>query len=274
LQGEYLNPNHAANTQTGRAPPWVGDAPVLRALSEAIDRPALNDAAFGRAAAITPGLFPALLRSFADPSLSPQPRALADARKVLDGDGWKVGTDSFRSKAGRRLEFTLLAPCDSAPRQTEQAELVRQWAELGALVKASCAPRAEFFATFPQKGVNATGRYDLSLYSNTWEPDPSAWAPFGESSQIPSVANPFGQNWNRCQDPAIDRAFSAGGSTLDFGQRRQAYLDGATAWLKYGCTIPLFDWPEVVQRSGKLHNFTPNPGSVDSWNAADWWLSG
>ena len=45
------------------------------------------------------------------------------------------------------------------------------------------------------------------------------------------------------------------------------------AWLKYGCTIPLFDWPEVVQRTGKLHNFTPNPGSVDSWNAADWWLS-
>jgi ABC-type transport system substrate-binding protein len=154
----------------------------------------------------------------------------------------------------------------------EQAALVKQWAELGAQVTASCRSRAEFFASYPQKGANAAGRFDLSLYSNTWEPDPSAWAPFGESSQIPSSSSPSGLNWNRCQDPAIDRAFAAGGSTLDFAQRRQAYLEGASAWLRYGCTIPLFDWPEVVQRSGKLHNFTPNAGSVDTWNAADWWL--
>jgi peptide/nickel transport system substrate-binding protein len=274
LQGEYLNPNHAANTLTGRAPPWVGDAPVLQALSEALDRQALNDAAFGRAAAITPGLYPVLMRSFADPSPAPPPRALADARKVLEGDGWKPGSDSVRVKAGRRLEFTLLAPCDSAPRQVEQAALVKQWAELGAQVTAACRPRAEFFAAYPQKGANAAGRFDVSLYSNTWEPDPSAWAPFGESSQIPSTSNPSGLNWNRCQDPAIDRAFAAGRATLDFGQRRQAYLDAAAAWLRYGCTIPLFDWPEVVQRTGKLHNFTPNAGSVDTWNAADWWLSG
>ena len=272
LQGEFLNPNHAVNTETGRAPPWVGDPPVLHALAEAIDRPALNDAAFGRAAALTPGLFPEVMR-YAYPSQPAPARALDDARKVLDGDGWRQGPDSFRSKAGRRLEFSLLAPCDSAPRQLEQEKLVQQWAELGVLAKATCAPRSSFFAPYPQKGVNATGRFDMSLYSNTWEPDPSAWAPFGESSQIPSAATPGGQNWNRCQDPALDRAFSAGASTLDYAQRRQAYRDGAAAWLGYGCTIPLLDWPAVVQRSGKLHNFTPNAGSVDSWNAGDWWLS-
>ena len=62
-------------------------------------------------------------------------------------------------------------------------------------------------------------------------------------------------------------AGGAGGQPADFKRP-------AAAWLSYGCTIPLFDWPEVVQRSSKLHNFTPNAGSVDTWNAADWWLSG
>ena len=274
LQGEYLNPNHGVNGETGRAPPWVGDPLVLHALAEAIDRPALNDAAFGRAAALTPGLFPELMRSFAGPSQPTPARALDDARKVLDGDGWKVAPDAFRAKAGRRLEFSLLVPCDSAPRQVEQATLVEQWAELGVLVRPACAPRSSFFAAYSQQGVNAAGRFDMSLYSNTWEPDPSAWAAFGESSQVPSASNPGGQNWNRCQDPALDRAFSEGASTLDLAQRRRAYREGAAAWLSYGCTIPLFDWPEVVQRSSKLHNFTPNAGSVDTWNAADWWLSG
>jgi len=69
-------------------------------------------------------------------------------------------------------------------------------------------------------------------------------------------------------------AFAAGGSTLAAGKRREAYLDAAAEWLRYGCTVPLYLWPSVIQRTNRLHNFSPNPTlATDTWNAADWWLS-
>jgi peptide/nickel transport system substrate-binding protein len=271
LQGELLSPNHAANSATGLAPPWVGDAPVLKALAGATDRNALDAAAFGGSATITPGVFPALLGL--GPVTAPQ-RALDEARGVLDGDGWKAGADGVRSKAGRRLAFTLLTVCDSEPRQLEQTELVRQWAEAGFAVSSACLPRATFFGSFANGGANATGAFDLSLYSNTWEPDPGAWALFAAAAEIPGPADPGGRNWSRCQDARLEQDFAAGAATLDAPRRHTAYLEAAAEWLRYGCTIPLLEWPSVVQRTSRLHNFAPDPTlAMDTWNASDWWLS-
>ena len=253
LQGELLSPNHGTNTATDRPPPWKSDPRILAALAAVIDRAALDEAAFDGAATVSSGLFPPFLAGYpAPPDAGP---ALADAIAVLRAS---------------RPAFTLLTVCDSAPRQVEQAELIRQWSAAGATVSAACAPRARFFA---RDGPNATGAFDMSLYSSTWEPDPSAWAPFAVSSEIPAAANPGGANWSRCQDPRLDQDFATGASTLDVGRRRAAYQDAAGEWLRYGCTIPLYLWPSVVQRTARLHNFTPNPTlGMDTWNAADWWL--
>lgn len=273
LQGEFLNPNHGNNAETGLPPPWVGDPALLTALAQAIDRQALNLAAFGGSAILTPGLFPAAMKDYAT-GATPTPRALDEARRTLDGDGWMAGADGVRVKAGRKLSFTLLTVCDSAPRQLEQAVLVRQWAEAGAAVSSGCKPRATFFGAYGKGGTNSTSAFDMSLYSNSWEPDPSAWGPFAVTSERPGANNPQGQNWNLCQDAGLDQAFFAGDTFLDPAKRRSAYLDAASEWIRYGCTIPLFEWPLVVQRPSRLHNFTPNPTlATDTWNAADWWLS-
>jgi len=254
LQGEFLSPNHGTDTATGRPPPWGGDPRILAALAAVIDSRALAGVAFAGAVTAGPGLFPPLL----DPDSQPASAGLSltEARSIL---------------AASKPAFALLTVCDSPPRQVEQVELIRQWNAAGAMVSAACAPRASFFA---RDGPNATGAFDMSLYSNTWEPDPAAWAPFAVSSNAPNAANPGGLNWSRCQDPRLDQEFATGASTLDAGKRRTAYLDAAAEWLRYGCTIPLYLLPSVVQRPSRLHNFLPNPTlAMDTWNAADWWLS-
>ncbi len=254
LQGEFLSPNHGTNTATGRPPPWIGDPRILGALAAAINRKTLDDAAFDGAATIELGLFPPPLAASSPPAGAVS--TPAEARAIL---------------ATSKPAFNLLTICDSAPRQVEQAELIRQWNAAGAVVSASCSPRARFFAG---DGPNAAGAFDMSLYSNSWEPDPSAWAPFAISSAVPGPANPGGRNWSRCQDSRLDQGFAAGESTLDPARRRTAYLDAAAEWQHYGCTIPLFEWPSVVQVTSRLHNFAPNPTlAMDTWNAADWWLS-
>jgi peptide/nickel transport system substrate-binding protein len=274
-----LNPNHVVNTATGKPPPWAGpggeDPAVLQALSLAVDRQKLVEAVLGGAGRPSKGLFPSALTAYADSSLpAGGGRDLKKARQLLSDDGWSASGGVY-GKGGRRLEFQLLAVCDSGP-AAEELDLLRQeWAELGASVTTDCRKRAPFFASFRDHGVNASGGFDMSVYSNTWQPDPGSWAPLGASSQIPSAAGPNGQNWDRCQDAALDADLAAGSASLDAPRRRQAYAGAARDWIAYGCTIPLFEWPEVVQVSSKLKNFAPDPSiSMDLWNAADWWLAG
>jgi ABC-type transport system substrate-binding protein len=282
LRDEFLSPNHGANTATRAPPPWVqpgggDDAPVLQALSLALDRQALGRQAVGAdvSVAVSRGLFPSSMRSYVDASL-PEPRADPEAaRQLLDGDGWRrSGTDPVRSKAGRRLEFQLLGVCGSASSERELGYLKEAWAQVGASVRTGCRSRAQLFGSYQAGGIGAVGAFDMALFSNSWLPDPDAWAASAASGQIPSASLPGGQNWSRCQDPALDRDFAAGAANLAAGVRRTAYLGAQKEWLAYHCTIPLFEWPLVRQVSRQAHNFSPGPqAGLETWNAADWWLA-
>jgi peptide/nickel transport system substrate-binding protein len=278
LEDEFLNPNHGMNQDTKQNPPWVvaggEDLKLLDALSLAIDRDALVHDVLENAALPARGLYPRALRAFSDPSIREQRRDVEGAKKMLDEDGWKATQDGTRVKDGRRLAFTLLTICNSAQRDREVQLLTQQWKAVGAAVKSDCRKRGVFLASYRDGGTNATGAFDMTLYANTWQPDPSSWASFAVSGQVPSDATPSGQNWNRCRDPQLDQAFGAGEADLGVDQRRRAYLAAQKEWLAYHCTIPLFETPQVRQVSTKMHNFTPNPSiSMDVWNAADWWIN-
>ncbi|HLQ62080.1 MAG TPA: peptide ABC transporter substrate-binding protein [Candidatus Acidoferrales bacterium] len=278
LRNEFLNPNHGQNTDTHRFPPWASaqgeDRQLLEALDQALDRRAIVNQALAGAGQPSAGLYPSALREYAEPGLIPATANLDQSRRLLDADGWKAGGDGVRAKSGRRLEFSLRGVCGSGLVQAELAELQKQWSAVGAVVHTDCRPRAIFFASYRDGGVNATGGFDMTLFSNSWLPDPGSWAPVGSSGQIPSDSAPGGLNWNRCRDPELDRQLAAGSGTLEPEGRRRAYLAVQREWLAYRCTIPLFDWPVVRQVANRLHNFAANPAlGVDVWNAADWWLS-
>jgi peptide/nickel transport system substrate-binding protein len=278
LRTEFLNPNHGVNTATGQPPPWVtpagDDRPLLEAIDRATDREALDRDAFGGLARASRSLFPAAMRAWADPTAGGPARDLDGARRLLDEDGWKAGADGVRVKAGRRLDFQLLAACSTLTAARELAILRQQWLEAGISARTECRQRPLFFAGFPDHGTNASGAFDMTVYSNAWTPDPAAWAAFGASAQIPSPETPAGGNWNRCRDPELDRRLAAGEATLDAGKRQAAYLGLQREWLAYRCTITLFELPEVRQVAGRLHNYTAGAGiQSDNWNAVDWWLS-
>jgi peptide/nickel transport system substrate-binding protein len=224
MRGEFLLPNHGAG-------PWAGDSALLQALAASVDRRALNSAAFNGSAHDAAGLYPSPLQQY-DAALPPR----------------------LNSKFGRTVSFSLLATCDDQVRQLEQAELVRRWSLLGAVVSTECEPRATFSARL------AKGDFQMALLSNAWQPDPGAWGPF---------ATTFG-----CPDPVLDQDFAAGAATMAPAARRTAYRAAASEWLRQVCTIPLYQWPSIVQGSTSLRGFEPNPVlGLDSWNAADWWLA-
>ncbi len=278
LRQEFLNPNHAVNSATKQAPPWVtpsgDDRAVLDALDRSIDRSAIVHDALGGTGRPARALYPSAMRDWQEGAPPAPTRDVAGARKLLDDDGWKLGADGVRTKDGHRLAFTLLGVCSSPSVAAELEHLKQEWADVGAAVKTDCRQRGVFFAAFRDGGTNATGAFDMTVYSNAWAPDPGSWAPVGLSSQIPTDAAPNGENWNRCQDPELDRSLLAGDTSLDLAKRRTAYAAVQREWLQYRCTLPLYEWPQIDQVSNKLRNFAPNPGlQMDVWNASDWWLA-
>ena len=259
LRDEFLNPNHALNRATNRAPPWLDDAAVLEALDRALDRVALvRDVATG-AGLPARGVYPRALAPFAMGAAVREGGDVEGARRLLESAGWTVGPDGVRVKSGRRLEFSLIGICGRPGLEHELDRLRRQWLPLGAAPTTGCQAREAFLQ------VSAQGAFDMTLASNQWAPDPSAWAAVAVSGRA--------GNRNRCQDPALDSAFAAGEATLAADARRSAYRDAEREWLRYHCTIPLFEVPEVRVVSTRLRNFAPNPAAPDTWNAADWWLA-
>ncbi|HSR22789.1 MAG TPA: ABC transporter substrate-binding protein, partial [Candidatus Eisenbacteria bacterium] len=260
LRDELLNPNHGVDTATGQSPPWVDDPPVLQALDEALDRAALVRDVVAGGGRPARGLYPRALDGFA--SSTPQLPAGSDlegARRLLDEAGWRPGPDAVRARGGRRLAFGLLGICGRPGIGLELDRLRRQWLPLGADVTTSCLPRESLL----QRG--ARGAFDMAIYSNQWAPDPGAWAAVGTTG-LPD-------NWNRCHDRTLDADLARVSRTLDPAGRREAARQAEQEWLRYRCTIPLLEWPEVRQVSTRLRNFVPDAAAPDTWNAADWWLA-
>jgi peptide/nickel transport system substrate-binding protein len=259
LRDEFLDPNHAANRATGRAPPWVDDPHVLEALDEGLDRAALVrdlTAGEGRPAR---GLYPRALAGFAIGSvLRPGPH-LEAARRLLDAAGWAPGPDGIRTRDGRRLAFELRGICGRPGIDHELDSLRRQWLLLGAAVSTACQPRSAFLR------LSAEGAFDMTVYSNEWSPDPGSWA------AVALAGRPDGGI--RCPGQALHAAFTRLDGTLDPGVRRSAAREAEREWLRDRCTIPVFEVPDVRLVAQRLRGFRPSPAAPDTWNAANWWLA-
>ena len=258
LRQEFLSPNHAA-------PLWAGPDSrlLLGALSASIDRRRL-------VAMLSP-------RGLPQSDLFGQQRApagdLEGAGAALDAGGWTRGSDGIRARAGTRLSFELVAPCGS-PEQADELEFLKQtWLQLGVEARTGCRDRTQLLAGFAEGGLIATGHFEMALYSYSPAPDPSGWAPLGVSDQIPTSQSNAGENWNRCSDPSLDRAFRDGQASFDPGRRRAAYRRAEDAWLAYHCTIPLFTAAVVVQVARRLHEVEVNPAlQLETWRPERWWI--
>jgi peptide/nickel transport system substrate-binding protein len=260
LRDESLAPNHAANSASGVAPPWLNDRRVLDALDLALDRSELVRQAQDGAGQPARGVFPRALSAFVQGTLLSSLPKLDAARRTLDRAGWTLGGDGVRVKDGRRLEFSLLTPCESHLAHATAQVLVAEWQEVGAAVAATCRPRDAFLK------AASTAAFDMLLASNGWGPDP------GSPSAL--AAETGGQNTGSCHDEQLEAAMRRGADTLDPAGRRTAYAQAEKEWLAYHCTIPLFEVASVSQVPVRLHNFAPSPAlGLETWNAADWWIS-
>jgi len=201
----------------------LSDPAVRQALRLLTDRRAIQDVVYGRTGVATPNILnnPA-------PYNSPNQKletSLDKANSLLDGAGWKRGSDGKREKNGRKLQFVFQTSINSV-RQKVQAIVKQSWGRAGIDVELKTVTAAVFFSS-DVGNPDTFGKFgaDVQMYAFTREPDPGRFMQSYVSWEASSKANKWqGMNRGRWVNEEYDRLFKASETELDPVKRAALFI--------------------------------------------------
>jgi peptide/nickel transport system substrate-binding protein len=176
----------------------VTDPRVRQALEYATDRPLLIDKVFLKNEILTQSFVP--LTSVDVAKLPLVPFDLARAAKILDGAGWKKGSNGMRSKNGTALTFDLAIPSGYEPSALAANILHDDWGKIGVAVNIHTYATSQFFAIYSAGGIIQNGKFDGALYSTGPGPLYANINGFLDCATIP----PHGSNADYYCNPKLD----------------------------------------------------------------------
>ena len=169
----------------------------------------------------------------------------AQARKVLDDGGWKVGADGFRFKDGKKATFTYVVigdePVFMAMARAEQ----KMSQEIGLDLQIDVRPSSEFSKT---------------LMDGTFDVFPMSWAasdPFGYAQGCQIYCAESESNYSRLGDAEIDAAMRGVGTIRDPAQALAAFNEAEARALQFFGTFPIMNGPSQFAVTKGLANFGP-----------------
>ena len=209
--------------------PALSDVRVRRALSLAVDRPAVVAAALSPSFEVASSAVAGTTPGWVDLSsqLTHDP---AEAERLLEAAGWTEGADGIRQKDGQKLRLvTYWAPVFN-PNQTALELIQQQARQVGIELDLNSLPVGELQAKL------ATGDFDLS-WGNSTRPDPDIL----RNTYWRDGAAPYG-----IDDPALVKALKGQQTTTDQEVR---FADAARAQRvivdkAYG--VPVFELTTVL----------------------------
>lgn len=274
LQYEQVSFNQGpVDPRVGGQPPWAGDPAILQALDLALDRPALQGGPLHNRSPLAATPVSPLLGWAYAADVGATRYDLEQARRLLEADGWTVGTDGIRARNGRRLAFALTSTQDQLMRTNEEEILAAGWRRLGVDVSVQNYSSQQLFADYAHGGVLSRGLYQAAIWAWITPPDPDSEFDTLHSSRTPVPGSSSAQNYSRCRNGAVDEALTQGRGTLDEARRGTAYRAFQHAYAEAHCEMPLYRRLAIGVTSPRLHNFALNPGPAgSSWNLADWWV--
>jgi len=184
---------------------------------------------------------------------------LAKAKKLLDGAGWKVGSDGIRAKDGQRLHFEIWVAPYYQVSQPVLELLQSQWKKAGVELNINSASLTEYEAIQAARG-------------DTW-----TFAQGQQSTADPSVLRAALASYrgNATHNPTVDTTLDdlLGAQALEFDadKRAAAVQDIEDHVFSQGYQIPLYDETQVFGLAPTVHGFSTE-STGRSW-LYDTWIS-
>ena len=209
--------------------PIFGDRAVRRALTMALDRPAMVKSVFDSLARISIGPVTRAL-SVADTTIPQLPFDTVAAKALLDSAGWRdANGDGVREKNGRPLRFTLLVPSISKSRVSYSVLVQEQLRKAGVQVDIE---QLEFNAFLQRETTR-----DFDAVLGAWHADPSpagARQTWGSGGATSGGAN-YGMYKSPTFDAHLDSALASFDAAATKRHFRGAYetiiADAPAVWL-------------------------------------------
>lgn len=253
--------------------PVLGDARVRQALELATPRREIVERLIGGGKAAVAGTTLPLGWA-ANPAIEPGDYNLDRARQLLDEAGWRPARDGTREKEGQRLQLSISSTPEK-PRSLVTRLLAERWREIGVQLEVKAEPAAVLLGPWRENGLRARGNFDILLYAASAGSDPqNDFFNRYHSRNIPTAANNgAGSNFNRLQDPDLDRLLEAAGATTDRARRKELYGQINQRLNASHANIWLYARSSVDAYRRDVGGLLPNPWNGATFNTEDWYLA-
>ena len=215
----------------GRRPhPLFGNREMRRALTMALDRQSMVRNVFDTLGKVSIGPTISALPT-TSPALSQIPYDTARAAAILDSLGWTQRTkDGVRTKGGRELAFTMIAPASSSARNRMAVLIQSQLQRIG--VRAGIE-KMEFQAYNARQSAR---KFDATLGAWHMGPSPSA---IQEGWTTSAAKKSDGRNYGSYESAVFDAVLDSAANARDRGSRLRLYTrayqtiidDAPAVWL-------------------------------------------
>jgi peptide/nickel transport system substrate-binding protein len=189
------------------------------------------------------------------------------AEKLLDEAGWKPGSDGIRTKAGKKLSFTLMTTAGNKTRELVEVYLQNKWKQVGIEVNTKNEPARVFFGETTKKRAFDS----MALFAWVSSPENSPKSTF-LTANIPTAKNGWsGQNYMSWRNPKVDKLCM----DLDTEMNNEKRIAIVHEILKYYTdevpVLPLYYRSDVAVIPTQLKNYRltghqfPETNEVEKW---------
>ncbi|MEF3245082.1 MAG: hypothetical protein K6343_03775, partial [Caldisericaceae bacterium] len=248
--------------------PILSEVRVRKAIAYGIDYDDLNNRVFFGLRVISYYPYIALFNEYYRNPNATLPKYNPEiANKLLDEAGWKMGSDGYRYKDGKKLTLEL-STTTSQIRKNEAKVLQEQLKKIGIEITIKYPPN--FFNSYLPHRL-----FQLALFAWGGDPlDPGGFSLY-HSSQIPTEVNDWrGQNYTGISDPTLDDAIYKATHEVDPSIRQRNYYIADQRLVDLVPQIGLNVWTDVVTFKNNIKgiNYSISRSVPITWNIQDWYI--
>ncbi|MCH9672755.1 MAG: peptide ABC transporter substrate-binding protein, partial [Gammaproteobacteria bacterium] len=216
--------------------PALRDLRVRQALLYGINREAISERLFDSRQPVAHGNVNPLDWMY-DKDVEKFPYDPAQAEKLLDAAGWKVGSDGVRRDAsGNKLSFELMTTAGNRTRELVEQILQNQWKKIGIEARIRNEPARVFFGqTVRQRKFKA-----MAMFAWISSPESVPRSTL-HSERIPNEANGWsGQNTTGYKSARMDQLLDQIELELDKEKRAKMWIELQRLYVKDLPVLPLY----------------------------------
>jgi peptide/nickel transport system substrate-binding protein len=193
----------------------------------------------------------------------------AGAKTLLEGDGFKMGSDGYYTKGGKTLELRYSTTAGKAYREQTQQIVQQQLKAIGIKIDIVNYPADTYFGSI----LYDYSKYDIAEYANNavgYDPNNNTqWA----CDQFTNGPN-AGFNVSHWCNQQADQDIKTELTSPDQATRTTAFHDLYRQILKDVPAMFYYAFPNISVQNDKIQNYSPSAfGPSETWNVWDWYLN-